>query len=54
MLILFRFRSYFKLPKRKTWEEINPKLFETQPDLVKLIASSYNDNIDDIDVYIGN
>ncbi|XP_077298120.1 dual oxidase [Arctopsyche grandis] len=46
-------RTYFKLPKRKTWEEINPKLFESNPDLLKMITTAYNDNIDDIDVYIG-
>lgn len=47
-------RAYFKLPKRKSFSEINPKLFEKQPELIKMLSSAYNDNIDDVDVYIGN
>ncbi|CAH0546400.1 unnamed protein product [Brassicogethes aeneus] len=46
-------RSYYKLPKIKNWTDINPKLFEDKPELLRMLVSAYDNNFDDIDVYVG-
>uniref|UniRef100_A0A1B6CWK3 NAD(P)H oxidase (H2O2-forming) n=1 Tax=Clastoptera arizonana TaxID=38151 RepID=A0A1B6CWK3_9HEMI len=46
-------RQYFRLPKRKTWEEINPTLFEEQPELLASLTKAYGTNVDNVDLYIG-
>lgn len=46
-------RMAFKLPKKKDWVDINPKLFETQPELLNMLISAYSNKLDNMDVYIG-
>ena len=46
-------RTYFKLNKVKKWNDINPRLFDKDPDLLKLLISAYSDKLDDVDLYIG-
>lgn len=46
-------RMYYKLPKITNWSDINPKLFNEKPEILRLLVSAYNNNIDDIDVYVG-
>lgn len=46
-------RRAFHLPPKKSFEEINPELFETHPELLKNLISAYEGNLDEIDVYIG-
>lgn len=46
-------RQHFGLEKVKTWNDINPKLFESKPELLRLLVAAYNNRLDNIDVYIG-
>lgn len=46
-------REYFKLARRKTWTDINPKLFNKNPALLRTLMEIYNNNLDNIDVYVG-
>nr|CAD7589006.1 unnamed protein product [Timema genevievae] len=46
-------RSYFRLPKVQEWTEINPPLFASKPDLLRVLAAAYSNRLDNIDVYIG-
>lgn len=47
------FREYFGLKKIKTFNEINPDLFEKNPDLLQKLIQAYDGRLDNIDVYIG-
>lgn len=47
------FREYFGLTKIKTFNEINPDLFESNPDLLQRLIQIYDGHLDNIDVYIG-
>nr|CAD7399646.1 unnamed protein product [Timema cristinae] len=51
--IIFPPRSYFRLPKVQEWTEINPPLFASKPDLLRVLAAAYSNRLDNIDVYIG-
>ncbi|XP_049777239.1 dual oxidase [Schistocerca cancellata] len=46
-------RSYFRLPRIKEWSHINRKLFAARPDLLRRLASVYNNRLDNVDLYIG-
>ena len=46
-------RAAFKLPRKKTWQEINPDLFETNEDLLSMLVSAYANRLDNIDAYVG-
>ncbi|KAJ8969155.1 hypothetical protein NQ314_001896 [Rhamnusium bicolor] len=46
-------RSYYNLPKITNWKDINPKLFEEKPELLRLLVAAYSNNINNIDVYVG-
>jgi len=46
-------REYFKLAKRKTWNEINPELFRKNPSLLRTLVEIYSNNLNNIDVYVG-
>ncbi|XP_034946208.1 dual oxidase isoform X2 [Chelonus insularis] len=46
-------RTYFNLPKRKTWEEINPEMFKKNPDMLRELKEIHGNNLNNIDVYIG-
>lgn len=46
-------RQANKLPRKKSFKDINPKFFEKSPDVLKLLISAYSNNIDNVDVYIG-
>lgn len=46
-------RSHYNLKKIKNWTEINPKLFEIRPELLRLLVGVYSNNIDNVDVYVG-
>lgn len=35
------------------WSDINPTLFAKRPELLQQVASMYNNQIDDVDLYIG-
>lgn len=50
---LIVFREYFGLSKIKTFNEINPDLFENNPDLLQKLIQIYDGKLDNIDVYIG-
>lgn len=46
-------RAQYKLPKYKEWNDINPKLFEKNPEILRVLVSAYNNDINNVDVYIG-
>lgn len=46
-------RAYYKLPKIKDWNDINPKLFAEKPELLRLLVAAYSNRLDNIDVYVG-
>lgn len=46
-------RTYFKLPKIKEWNDINPGLFAKQPELLRTLVATYSNQLDNVDVYIG-
>lgn len=46
-------RVGYKLKKINEWKEINPKLFEEKPELLRLLVSTYSNNLDNIDLYVG-
>lgn len=46
-------RAAYSLPKFKEWNDINPKLFEAQPDLLRILISAYSNRLDNVDVYVG-
>ncbi|XP_046679008.1 dual oxidase isoform X1 [Homalodisca vitripennis] len=46
-------RSCYGLPKKKTWEEINPELFESKPELLESLKKAYDGDVNNIDLYIG-
>lgn len=46
-------RAAFKLPRKKDWNDINPKLFKSKPELLQQLASVYSNRLDNMDVYIG-
>lgn len=37
----------------QTWEEINPELFKSKPELLESLKKAYDNNVDNIDLYIG-
>lgn len=37
----------------KNWEEINPELFKSDPDLLESLKKAYNNDVNNIDLYIG-
>lgn len=37
----------------RTWEEINPELFKNKPELLESLKKAYENNVDNIDLYIG-
>ncbi|XP_046466415.1 dual oxidase isoform X1 [Neodiprion pinetum] len=46
-------RAHFKLPRRKIWNEINPALFNKNPELLRSLMEIYSNNLENIDVYVG-
>lgn len=46
-------RGYYGLPKVKAWEEINPDMFKSNPELLESLQKAYNNDVDNIDLYIG-
>lgn len=46
-------RAYYKLPKIKDWNDINPELFAEKPELLRLLVAAYSNRLDNIDVYVG-
>ncbi|KAL7305239.1 hypothetical protein TKK_0002624 [Trichogramma kaykai] len=46
-------RKSFGLKPRKTWNEINPKLFRNNPELLRTLMETYNNDLYNIDVYVG-
>ncbi|KAK9881555.1 hypothetical protein WA026_016432 [Henosepilachna vigintioctopunctata] len=46
-------RTSYNLPKIKKWTDINPKLFKESPHILNTLMSSYDNDIDNIDVYVG-
>ncbi|XP_024941006.1 dual oxidase isoform X3 [Cephus cinctus] len=46
-------RAHFKLPRRKTWNEINPALFNKNPELLRTFMEIYSNNLNNIDIYVG-
>ena len=46
-------RTYFQLPRRKTWNEINPELFNKNPSLLRILMEIHANNINNIDIYLG-
>lgn len=46
-------RVAYGLAKFKNWSDINPTLFEKRPEILKTLIAAYDNNIDNIDVYIG-
>ncbi|KAL1373556.1 hypothetical protein pipiens_018597, partial [Culex pipiens pipiens] len=46
-------RVAYKLPKKKTWRDINPEVFDRQPELLDLLIKTYDNRLDNVDVYVG-
>lgn len=46
-------RSFYKLAKIEKWEDINPELFKNRPELLTNLVSVYNNDINNVDVYVG-
>lgn len=46
-------RVHLKLSKRRTWNEINPELFNKNPELLSRLMDIYENNLNNIDVYVG-
>ncbi|XP_057664669.1 dual oxidase [Diorhabda carinulata] len=46
-------RAAYGLAKFKNWSDINPSLFKKRPDILKTLIAAYDNNIDNIDVYVG-
>ena len=46
-------RSYYKLPKKTNWNDINPKLFAEKPHILSTLIAAYANRIDNIDLYVG-
>ena len=46
-------RKIFGLPKIKSLEEINPKKFKENPELLEKLEELYGDDLDSIDLYVG-
>lgn len=46
-------REAYKLPRKNDWTEINPRLFEKKPELLRVLVAAYNNDINNVDVYIG-
>lgn len=53
MFYSFVFREYFGLQKVNSFNEINPELFENNPELLQRLVQAYEGRLDNIDVYIG-
>lgn len=46
-------RVAFNLPPKKSWNEINPSLFEKNPGLEQSLSAVYDHRLDNIDAYVG-
>lgn len=46
-------RAAYKLPRREDWKEINPDLFNSKPELLQILISTYSNRLENIDAYIG-
>lgn len=46
-------RNFFNLPRRDNWKEINPILFEENPKLLDELKDIHDNEINNIDVYVG-
>lgn len=46
-------RKCFHLEPVKEWVDINPELFNKRPELLGQISSAYNNELNNIDLYIG-
>ncbi|CAG9818789.1 unnamed protein product [Phaedon cochleariae] len=46
-------RAHYNLPKVENWMDINKKLFEEKPELLRLLVAAYSNDIENIDVYVG-
>ncbi|XP_046835214.1 dual oxidase isoform X1 [Vespa crabro] len=46
-------RKHFKLTPRKTWNEINPDLFNKNPSLLRTLVEIHSNNLNNVDVYVG-
>lgn len=46
-------RVHYRLKRIDNWSDINPKLFEKRPEILQTLVSVYNNNIDNVDVYVG-
>ncbi|XP_040165408.1 dual oxidase [Anopheles arabiensis] len=46
-------RAAYRLPKKKSWRDINPAVFERQPELLDLLIKTYDNQLDNVDVYVG-
>ncbi|CAD6230974.1 GSCOCT00006904001.3-RA-CDS [Cotesia congregata] len=46
-------RTYFNLPRKTTWNDINPELFAKRPDLLRELIEIHGNNLNNIDVYVG-
>lgn len=46
-------RTHFGFSARKNWNEINPKLFKRNPQLLRNLMEIHSNDIDNVDVYLG-
>ena len=46
-------RKYFNFPPVTNWSQINPLLYEKAPELFETLSNLYDNNLDNIDVYVG-
>ncbi|KAL7042509.1 hypothetical protein ACKWTF_001170 [Chironomus riparius] len=46
-------RKAYNLSPHKDWKDINPVLFEKDPELMNILISAYKNRLDNVDAYIG-
>lgn len=46
-------RVAFNLPRKTSWNDINPELFKRNPGLEQSLMSAYENRLDNIDAYVG-
>lgn len=46
-------RAYLGLSIRHSWNEINPELFQQNPELLHKLMEIYSNNLENVDVYVG-
>ncbi|XP_030768152.1 dual oxidase [Sitophilus oryzae] len=46
-------RVHYGLSRIVNWTDINPKLFQEKPELLRTLEAAYSNNLNNVDVYVG-